>query len=62
MMEDLASKLGYKQDHSSSYYPRVNGFRERERECEIDKDCGLEVSGSKRDMGGYGSRERDIGG
>ena len=25
MMEDLASKLGYKQDHSSSYYPQANG-------------------------------------
>ena len=25
MMEELASKLGYKQDHSSSYYPQVNG-------------------------------------
>ena len=25
MMEELASKLGYKQEHSSSYYPQVNG-------------------------------------
>ena len=25
MMEALASKLGYKQEHSSSYYPQVNG-------------------------------------
>ena len=25
MMEDLASKLGYKKEHSSSYYPRANG-------------------------------------
>ena len=25
MMEELASKLGYKQDHSSSYYPQANG-------------------------------------
>ena len=24
-MEELASKLGYKQENSSSYYPRVNG-------------------------------------
>ena len=24
MMEDLASKLGYKQEHSSSYYPQAN--------------------------------------
>ena len=24
-MEELTSKLGYKQDHSSSYYPRANG-------------------------------------
>ena len=25
MMGELASKLGYKQEHSSSYYPQVNG-------------------------------------
>ena len=25
MMEKLASKLGYKQEHSSSYYPQANG-------------------------------------
>ena len=25
MMEELASKLRYNQDHSSSYYPQVNG-------------------------------------
>ena len=25
MMEELASKLGYKQEHSPSYYPQVNG-------------------------------------
>ena len=25
MMEQLASKLGYKQEHSSSYYPQANG-------------------------------------
>ena len=25
MMEYLSSKLGYKQEHSSSYYPQVNG-------------------------------------
>ena len=25
MMEELASKLGYKQEHSSSYYSQVNG-------------------------------------
>ena len=25
MMEELASKLGYKQEHSSSYYPQANG-------------------------------------
>ena len=25
MMKELASKLGYKQEHSSSYYPQVNG-------------------------------------
>ena len=25
MMEELASKLGYKQEHSSYYYPQVNG-------------------------------------
>ena len=25
MIEELASKLGYKQEHSSSYYPQVNG-------------------------------------
>ena len=25
MMEELSSKLGYKQEHSSSYYPQVNG-------------------------------------
>ena len=25
MMEVLASKLGYKQEHSSSYYPQANG-------------------------------------
>ena len=25
MMDELASKLGYKQEHSSSYYPQVNG-------------------------------------
>ena len=25
MMEELESKLGYKQEHSSSYYPQVNG-------------------------------------
>ena len=25
MMEELASKLGYKQEHSSSYYPQSNG-------------------------------------
>ena len=25
MMEELASKLGYKQKHSSSYYPQLNG-------------------------------------
>ena len=25
MMEELTSKLGYKQEHSSSYYPQVNG-------------------------------------
>ena len=25
MMEELASKLWYKQEHSSSYYPQVNG-------------------------------------
>ena len=25
MMEELASKLGYKKEHSSSYYPQVNG-------------------------------------
>ena len=25
MMEYLASKLGYKQEHSSSYYPQANG-------------------------------------
>ena len=24
-MEELDSKLGYKQEHSSSYYPQVNG-------------------------------------
>ena len=24
-MEELASKLGYKQEHSSSYYPQANG-------------------------------------
>ena len=25
MMEELASKLGYKQENSSSYYPHMNG-------------------------------------
>ena len=25
MMEELDSKLGYKQEHSYSYYPRVDG-------------------------------------
>ena len=25
MMEELALKLGYKQDHSSYYYPQANG-------------------------------------
>ena len=25
MMEELASKLGYKQEHSSFYFPQVNG-------------------------------------
>ena len=25
MMEELESKLGYKQEHSSSYYPQANG-------------------------------------
>src|SRR5713101_8030283 len=25
MMEEFASKLGYKQEHSSSYYPQENG-------------------------------------
>ena len=25
MMGELASKLGYKQEHSSSYYPQENG-------------------------------------
>ena len=25
MMEELASKLGYKQEHSYSYYPQENG-------------------------------------
>ena len=25
MMEELSSKLGYKQEHSSSYYPQANG-------------------------------------
>ena len=25
MMEELSSKLGYKQEHSSYYYPQVNG-------------------------------------
>ena len=25
MMEELAWKLGYKQEHSSSYYPQANG-------------------------------------
>ena len=25
MMEELVSKLGYKQEHSSSYYPQANG-------------------------------------
>ena len=25
MMEELASKLGYKEEHSSSYYPQANG-------------------------------------
>ena len=25
MMEELALKLGYKQEHSSSYYPQANG-------------------------------------
>ena len=25
MMEELASNLGYKQEHSSSYYPQANG-------------------------------------
>ena len=25
MMEELASKLGYKQEHSSYYYPQANG-------------------------------------
>ena len=25
MMKELASKLGYKKEHSSSYYPQVNG-------------------------------------
>ena len=25
MIEELDSKLGYKQDHSSSYYPQANG-------------------------------------
>ena len=25
MMEELASKLGYKQEHSSSYYPQAKG-------------------------------------
>ena len=25
MMEELASKIGYKQEHSSSYYPQANG-------------------------------------
>ena len=25
MMEELSSKLGYKQDHSSYYYPQVDG-------------------------------------
>ena len=24
MMDELASKLGYKKEHSSSYYPQVN--------------------------------------
>ena len=28
MMEELASKLGYKQEHSSSYYPQENGHVE----------------------------------
>ena len=28
MMEELASKLGYKQEHSSSYYPQANGHVE----------------------------------
>ena len=27
-MEELASKLGYKQEHSSSYYPQANGHVE----------------------------------
>ena len=30
MMEELESKLGYKQEHSSSYYPHVNGQVEAE--------------------------------
>ena len=25
MMEELGSKLGYKQEHTSSYYPQANG-------------------------------------
>ena len=25
IMEELSSKLGYKQEHSSSYYPQANG-------------------------------------
>ena len=28
MMEELASKLGYKQEHFSSYYPQANGQAE----------------------------------
>ena len=28
MMEELALKLGYKKEHSSSYYPQVNGYVE----------------------------------
>ena len=28
IMEELSSNLGYKQEHSSSYYPQVNGYVE----------------------------------
>ena len=35
MMEKLASNLGYKQEHSSSYYPQANGQVESVKKSQV---------------------------